>query len=234
MNSESSPATRTNKLGFVTSLIGLIPVGLGLSIAALMQIDQSKGALGGKRLAIGSVFLNLFWILVLCVTVMVIMPNRQATKLRAKSIEARAFLKGLGAAQEGFRVKYGGYAPLRPTPHSPGNVTALPWDSKPCPKACRPGNSQACTEFSCLAYGPDRKVHYQYACAVQPKDTKNAAQLSCGARADLNGDGVNGSFTYRSGMSKTRTSTLADGISECKPALPLPLDVVVDCKPNNI
>lgn len=230
MSTGAKPVTIVNKLGLLTSIFGLVPIGLALSIGALMQIDQSDDRIGGKGLAISSVMLNLLWIIIFCFLGLVYMPMKRAEPYQGQVLGAEAFMKSVVTSQREFKAKHGTYVNLRKTPHIAARVKPQEWDSKPCPASCFAGEYQNCTEFSCLNLKPPVEANrYQFACLASP----SGQEFSCGARADLDQDGVAGSFTYRSSTAPATTSTLADSLSQCVDGKPLPANRLYGCNGRN-
>ncbi|MEE2901173.1 MAG: hypothetical protein VYC39_02540 [Myxococcota bacterium] len=230
MDKGEKPVTIVNKLGLLTSMFGIVPIGLALSIGALMQIDQSEDKIGGKGLAISSVMLNLLWIIAFCFLGLVYLPMKRAEPYQKQVLGAESFMKTLVNSQREFKTKHGRYLSLRKTPHIEAREKPQEWDAKPCPASCLAGKHIDCTEFSCLNVKPPKDAaRYQFACFA----AANGQEFSCGAKADLDQDGVAGSFTYRSITPPATTSTLADALSQCAAGKPLPANQLYGCNGRN-
>jgi len=230
MSEEAKPVTIVNKLGLLTSVFGIVPIGLALSIGALMQIDQSEDKIGGKSLAISSVILNLLWIIAFCFLALVYLPMKRVEPYQKQILGAESFMKTLVLSQREFKSKHGRYISLRKTPYIEARAKPQQWDAKPCPASCLSGKHIDCTEFSCLKIEPPKDAdRYQFACVA----TANGEEFSCGAKADLDQDGVAGSFTFRSMTPPATTSTLADSLSQCAAGKPLPANQLYGCNGSN-
>jgi type IV pilus assembly protein PilA len=127
-------------------------------------------------------------------------PNFIRYQLRSKTSEARTNLGGIKTNQEAFRAGFDNYANVttaQPT-GVPGTVKSV-WPDNVCPQAaCNRTATGGCTEFSCIGYKPAGGVYYQYAGTARVASAMQTAEFALGATADLDGDGVNGSFAYQS------------------------------------
>ena len=230
MSAGAKPVTIVNKLGLLTSIFGLVPIGLALSIGALMQIDQSEDELAGKGLAISAVMLNLLWIIVFCFLGLVYLPMKRAEPYEKQVLGAESFMKAVVTSQREFKAKNGRYLSIRKTPHIAARAKPQEWDGKPCPESCLTGKYADCIEFSCLnVQAPQDATRYQFACTT----STDGKEFSCGAMADLDQDGIAGSFTYRSSTPPATTSTHADSLSQCSAEKPLPANQLYGCNGRN-
>ena len=159
-------------------------------------------------------------------------PNFIRYQLRSKTTEAKVVMGGIKTSQESFRAEYDNYAPIAVTPGTQPGTTKANWGGATCATACTRQSSQLCSQFACIGYSPSGQVYYQYQTARTAAGAGTPAELSIGARADLDGDTVNGSFTYRTANSTGRTTqTLNDNLSTCATAS-IPAGEVYDCNPN--
>lgn len=103
----------TSTLAVVALVMSFLcmPIGLILAIVALVRINKSNGALGGKTLAIIALALNLV-LVPMCggVYAAIAIPNFIKFQCRSKQSEAKANLKSLFVAQELYRAEKNAYA----------------------------------------------------------------------------------------------------------------------------
>ena len=103
------PVSTLAVVALVTSLL-CFPVGLILAIVALVRIEGSKGALGGKTLAIVALCLNFLVVPMVGILAAIAIPNFVKFQCRSKQSEAKANLKSLFVAEEGFRAENNKYS----------------------------------------------------------------------------------------------------------------------------
>lgn len=103
------PVSTLAVVALVTSLL-CFPVGLILSIVALVRIEGSKGALGGKTLAIVALCLNFLVVPMVGILAAIAIPNFVKFQCRSKQSEAKGNLKALFVAEESFRAENNKYS----------------------------------------------------------------------------------------------------------------------------
>jgi type IV pilus assembly protein PilA len=109
--SPQSPAP-TSALAIVALVCVFVcwPVGLILSIVALVRISGSNGALGGKTIAIVALCLNVLIVPMVGVMAAIAIPNFVKFQCRSKQSEARGNLKALYVAEEAYRAAQDKYS----------------------------------------------------------------------------------------------------------------------------
>lgn len=147
-------------------------------------------------------------------------PNFIRYQLRSKTSEARTNLGGIKTNQESFKATEDNYG------QSAGNPTATAnspikrgWMSNPCPAGCNRTNAGVCTEFDCIGFKPAGDVYYDYAADRQLTVVGMAAEFGACAGADLDGDGLMGSFEIQTrninDANTTGVVNCTDGIADC-------------------
>lgn len=98
----------TSTLAIVALVLSFLcmPIGLILAIVALVRINKSNGALGGKTLAIVALVLNLV-LVPTCggIYAAIAIPNFIKFQCRSKQTEAKSNLKALFVAEEMYRAE---------------------------------------------------------------------------------------------------------------------------------
>lgn len=146
----------------------------------------------------------------------VALPNFQRYQLKVKSAEARTLMGGIVTSQEAFVAEFENYANINVS-----NPAGIPvrgktdWASVACPATCDRESTQTCTSFECIGFQPPAAVFYQYIAPHQLAMVSSPAEWAGAARSDLDGDGVFGSFAYRSGNDGDGQGDLHDTISSC-------------------
>ena len=159
-------------------------------------------------------------------------PNFVRYQLRSKTTEAKTIMQGIRVSMEAFRAELDEYIPATRTPNGPLGTTRGRWPDTPCPTSCSRTNVLACTEFSCIGYGPRSSVYYQYQSRIILSTPGRPPDFSAGAVADLDGDTNVGSYTFRTtNRVGVLNSGLEDGVSRCGTAS-IPGYEVFDCNPN--
>jgi type IV pilus assembly protein PilA len=160
-------------------------------------------------------------------------PNFIRYQLRSKTTEAKVVLGGLKTSQESFRAEYDQYVNAdAANPAAAARATKLGWNTSGCAATCSRANTTACSKFSCIGYQPTGQVYYNYDSGTTAAVAGIAAEFSAGAAADLDGDGTNGSYTYRTANKQgSTTSATPDGVSTCGTTA-TSAGEVFDCKNN--
>lgn len=225
----TSAAPKTSVLAVVALVLSIAcaPVGLILGIIALVRINNSEGALGGKNLAIASLVIAGVFPFIFGMLSAIAIPNFIRYKIRSQQSEARAMLMSIRTGQEQFFVENGVYLSAGPT--SGGDTQKKAWTEPPCDERCGREDLSMCTSFSCIAepFGP---LYFSYACVATAGDKPD---FTCAAVGDLDGDGDKSAFVYGTNH-EGRTNLVAP-----LPAIAVqagctgdePADQVVDCKP---
>ena len=161
-------------------------------------------------------------------------PNFIRYQLRSKTTEAKVVMGGIKTSQESFRAEYDNYATIAQTPAAAVSTTKVAWGARACNSNCARNANAQCSEFSCIGYEPAGQVYYRYA-TVQTLATGGggiSAEYVAEAVADLDGDQVNGEFSYRTANSVGQvSSTLTTAITTACPNS-VPAGEVFDCRPN--
>ena len=191
MSAGAKPVTIVNKLGLLTSIFGLVPIGLALSIGALMQIDQSEDNWLGKALRSRQ-------LAQLALDHRLLLPRtgvfadetrgalRETSARRRELYESRCDLTTRIQSEEQEISEY------QKNPHIAARAKPQEWDGKPCSESYLTGKYADCI-FMPECTSTQDATRYQFACK-----TSAVAEFSCGSNGDLDQDGVAGSFTYRS------------------------------------
>ena len=160
----------------------------------------------------------------------VALPNYVRYQLKVKSAEARTMLGGIVTSQESFLAEFENYGDIAdPNPPLPAGITKRVWLHIPCPTSCSRTAPSDCTSFECIGFQPPSVVYFSYAAPHLPAGPAGFPEFGAGAAADLDGDGVIGSYAYRSGNRGTGVGMIADGVSTC-PANS-PIQIIESCSP---
>ena len=161
-------------------------------------------------------------------------PNFIRYQLRSKTTEAKVVMGGIKTSQESFRAEYDNYAQIVKTPNVAASTTKVPWAGGACLSTCARNLNADCTQFQCIGYEPAGQVYYRYQTARTEATAAGqvSAEYVADAHADLDGDGTNGEFTYRTtnstGMNASQLTTTLT--SACPGSVPG--GEVFDCRPN--
>jgi len=161
-------------------------------------------------------------------------PNFIRYQLRSKTTEAKVVMGGIKTSQESFRAEYDNYALILQTPAAAVATTKIPWGARACDTTCARNLNAACSEFSCIGYEPAGQVYYRYETnrTIAVAGGGISAEYVAEAVADLDGDTLNGQFSYRTANSVGQvTSGLVTTITTDCPAQ-VPSGEVFDCRPN--
>lgn len=199
------------------------PIGLVLGIIALVKINNSNGAMGGRTLAIVSVALSALAIPAMGVMAAIAVPNFVRYQNRSKASEAKMNLAMLRVGQEAKFADIGRYLRADAAGNTPDTVRGA-WDAPPCSPSCTPEGGD-CSGFGCLDFQPMSNVFYRYACEVNAK----ADAYACAALGDLDGDGEYGLYVIVGGEGEPPAIPDFGGRSpSCGAVTP---GEVVDCQP---
>lgn len=181
-----TPPPKTSTLAIVALVCTLMcwPLGLILGIVALVKINNSNGAMGGKGLALASVVISGLMVPVMGILAAIAIPNFVRYQNRSKSMEARTNLAMLRSLQESKHADWEHYLAVPPHGGVPGPAKAA-WSAGPCNPGCSADAPEACGSFSCLDFQPYGQVYFRYACAVN----EQGSAYTCAALGDLDGDG---------------------------------------------
>lgn len=218
---------------FVLSIL-CVPVGFVLGIIAYIKINDSRGAMGGKGLAIAAMCMPLMLVPIVGMLAAIAVPNFIRYQLRSKQSEAKFTLQAIRTSQEAFFADSGGYASSAPNPSAaPANVKVA-WEGRPCPEDCKQDNLAACTELACIGYQASGPVYYRYACTATPPSEGSPAEFTCAAIADLDGDGQLGVMVlgtaHTEGQATIRAPLPELAAEAC--GAQVPANEVFNCTPN--
>src|SRR4051812_37783765 len=108
MQSNQKPPTSTLAVvGLIATLLCCQPVGIILSIIALVRINGSGGKLGGQVLAIVALALT---IPLIGVQAAVAIPNFVKFQCRSKQSEVEATLRSLYTSEQSYKLEKGSYS----------------------------------------------------------------------------------------------------------------------------
>ena len=110
MNQDAPAPTSTLAIVALVAVVVCWPVGLILSIIALVRIETSKGALGGRTLAVVALVLNLLLLPVCGVLAAVAIPSFVKFPCRSKQAEAKSNLRSLYIAELSYRGEFDRYS----------------------------------------------------------------------------------------------------------------------------
>lgn len=112
MNSptQNAPTSKLAIAAVVFSVLCCWPLGVVLGVAALIRIEGSKGALGGKTLAIVALVISLLAVPGMGVLAAIAVPNFVKFQCRSKQSEARGNLKALYVSEESHRAAHDTYS----------------------------------------------------------------------------------------------------------------------------
>ena len=150
-------------------------------------------------------------------------PRFMQYQLKVKTAEARTMLGGIITSQEAFRAEFEDYAHIStPNPPTPPGLTKQTWPDVACPSACNRENPSACDSFNCIGFEPPSVVYFQYAAPHMPRTSAGVPpEFAAGAAADLDGDGIVGSYAFRSGNYGGSVGLIGDGITTCPANIPI-------------
>lgn len=155
-------------------------------------------------------------------------PGYVRYEMNAKTAEARMNIGAIRTTQVGFLASYDRFASLAAQPTAVPGPTKANWPDRACPATCSRRTPALCTEFSCINFRPQGAVYYQYATNSRAAARPNtSSEFAVGAVADLDADGVQGSFALQTASVGT-TGILVDPISAC--STPRNANEVVECR----
>jgi type IV pilus assembly protein PilA len=199
-------------------------VGFILGLFALSQISKSRGALGGRGLAIAGIVLSgVTFVASIGILAAMAIPNFVRYQLRAKSMEARTVLSSIAVSEGAFFAQHGVYASAAPAGGGAGSAKGS-WQAAPCAETC-PAEPETCASFACIGFEPPGPVFYRYACQ------STGAAVTCAAVADLDGDGRPGAYVLRvqsDDAGEPAPLPALEGLDECPEGAD---GQVVECSP---
>ena len=142
-------------------------------------------------------------------------PNFINYSLRAKTAEAFLLIGSIVTSEETFAAEFENYVAVAPQPATVPGARKVVWVNRPCSTDCSRRTPAECTEFTCIGFEPPAKVYFQYATARIMATFGVPPEYAVGAAGDLNVDGVNGTFAYRSKNYGGLYGIIHDGISHC-------------------
>lgn len=225
---DASPKTSTLAIVALVCIFLCAPLAVVLGIIALVKINDSKGQLTGKGLAIAAIVAPVAMIPVIGILAAIAIPNFIRYQLRSKSVEAKVVLRSLVSAQLSFYEENGFFVAAPPTPSEPPQTTKVAWDGAPCPADCGKENPAACNQLSCLHYESAGPVYMRYACSAGEK----AGSFICGAYGDLDGDGRPSVFIAGQGGLESLAAPLPPEIIEACAGVVFKAGEVIECSKN--
>ncbi len=158
-------------------------------------------------------------------------PNFINYSLRAKTAEAFLLIGSIVTSEETFAAEFENYVAVTPHPATVPGSRKVVWTNRPCSTDCTRKTPASCTEYTCIGFEPPARVYFQYATTRVMASAGVPPEYSVGAAADLNEDGVNGTFAYRSKNYGGMYGIIHDGISHC------PADIIAQtitrCNPRS-
>jgi type IV pilus assembly protein PilA len=103
-SSQNAPTSKLAIASIVLSLLCCWPLGIVLGVVALIRIEGSKGALGGKTLAIVALVISVLAGPGMGVLAAIAVPNFMQFQCRSKQSEAKGNLKALFVSEESHRA----------------------------------------------------------------------------------------------------------------------------------
>src|SRR4051812_44803616 len=101
------PTSTLAVIGLVATLLCCQPVGIILSIIALVRINGSGGKLGGQVIAIIALALT---VPLIGVEAAIAIPNFVRYQCRAKQTEVKATLRSLYTSEQSYKLEKGSYS----------------------------------------------------------------------------------------------------------------------------
>jgi len=161
-------------------------------------------------------------------------PNFIRYQLRSKTSEAKTNMGGIKTNQESFKATEDNYGS---DPGNPNNTNASPtkraWNVIACGTACNRTDPTTCTVFDCIGFKPAGDVYYDYVSVRQLANTGTPPEFCVSAGADLDGDGVGGSFE----MQTDNNNTVANNVGQVDCPTACALGIIAwepqDCVPGS-
>lgn len=158
-------------------------------------------------------------------------PNFINYSLRAKTAEAFLLIGSIVTSEETFAAEFENYVAVSPHPATVPGSRKVIWTNRRCSTDCTRKTPASCTEYTCIGFEPPARVYFQYATTRVMASSGVPPEYAVGAAADLNEDGVNGTFAYRSKNYGGMYGIIHDGISHC------PADIIAQtitrCNPRS-
>lgn len=159
------------------------------------------------------------------------LPNFVRYQIKTKTVEAKTLLGSIRSSQEAFLAEFDNYANIaqQSPPGPPGPDKRLWPTNDPCPGTCGRTNAPSCDSFDCIGFRPSVPVYYVYAAPHRLGNGSITPEYASGASGDLDGNGIRGSYGYRSSNSNLNVGVIADGVSTC-PAN-IEIETIFSCPP---
>lgn len=226
---DAQPKTSSLAIVALVCIFLCAPLAVVLGIIALVKINDSKGQLTGKGLAIAAIVAPVAMVPVMGILAAIAIPNFIRYQLRSKGAEAKVVLRSLTSTQLSHYEEKGYFVAARQTPSEAPSVVKAEWDAAPCPAECGKDNPAACSELSCLGYdGPAGPVYFRYACSTGGKE----GSFICGAYGDLDGDGRFSVFIAGKGSLESLAAPLPAEIIEACARVAFRDGEVIECTNN--
>ena len=154
----------------------------------------------------------------------VALPTFQLYRFRTRTTESSTVMTGIRINQEAYGASNDYYAQVtisNPDPAGPGGPASTAkrrWESIPCLATCSRATPADCSRFSCIGFSPNAEVYYHYR---TPAGTFGLGvhEYAIGSAGDVDGDGVQGGFTYQTANGGGALGFQIDGVSGC-PLMP--------------
>lgn len=229
---QGQPKTAGIAIAALVLSILCMPVGFVLGIIAYIKINDSRGTMGGKGLAIVAMCMPVLMVPIIGILAAIAVPNFIRYQLRAKQSEAKFTLQAIKTSQEAFFADSGGYASSAPNPSAPTANVKVAWESRPCPEDCKRDNLAACTELACIGYQASGPVYYRYACTATLPSEGVPAEFTCAAMGDLDGDGEPSVMVFGTGHGQKTIQAPLPELAAQACAGQIPADELYDCTRN--
>lgn len=155
----------------------------------------------------------------------VALPTFQLYRFRTRTTESSTIMTGIRVNQESFGATNDLYADItvpNPDPAGPqGPPTAAKrrWEFVPCLATCSRAAPADCDRFACVGFSPNAEVYYHYQSPAGSFGAGAINEYAIGSGGDVDGDGVQGGFTYQTANGGGVLGFMFDTVSGC-PLMP--------------
>jgi type IV pilus assembly protein PilA len=136
-------------------------------------------------------------------------PNFIRYQLRSKTSEAKTNMGGIKTNQESFKATEDNYGQDAGNPAAAyASPTKRAWVVAGCDTTCNRTTPDTCILFDCIGFKPAGDVYYDYSTTRQLAGLAVPPEFCVSAGADLDGDGVLGSFEMQTDNNNTVTTNV--------------------------